>query len=69
VCWKLIEAAYRSPARFALVPLQDFLGLGPEARMNRPGTTRGNWRWRVPSSGMTLELAAKLRALADLTER
>jgi 4-alpha-glucanotransferase len=69
VPWKMIEAAYRSPARFALVPLQDLLGLGPDARMNRPGTTRGNWSWRATTPSLTLELAARLRALAEATGR
>lgn len=42
----LIGAAFDSPARLAVVPLQDLLGLGAEARMNTPGTTHGNWAWR-----------------------
>jgi 4-alpha-glucanotransferase len=43
----LIRLAFSSPARLAIAPLQDFLGLGSEARMNRPGTSSNNWRWRV----------------------
>jgi 4-alpha-glucanotransferase len=42
----MLDAAYASPAQLAVVPLQDLLGLGSEARMNRPGTTENNWRWR-----------------------
>lgn len=42
----LIDAAYASRARLAVVPMQDLLGLGSKARMNIPGTVRGNWRWR-----------------------
>jgi 4-alpha-glucanotransferase len=42
----LINAALDSPARLAIVPFQDLLGLGAEARMNTPGTTEGNWQWR-----------------------
>ena len=42
----LIRAALDSPARLAIVPLQDLLALGTEARMNSPGTTEGNWQWR-----------------------
>jgi 4-alpha-glucanotransferase len=64
VVWKMIEAVYESPARVALVPLQDLLGLGSEARMNRPGTSRGNWSWRVSAAALTLEVAARLRRLA-----
>ncbi len=47
--WSMIELAMASPARLALFPLQDVLGLGAEARMNRPGTADGNWTWRLPS--------------------
>lgn len=43
----LIELAFSTPARLAVAPLQDFLGLGSEARFNIPGTTRDNWRWRL----------------------
>jgi 4-alpha-glucanotransferase len=63
MAWRMIEQAYRSPARLAIVPLQDLLGLGSEARMNVPGVKGDNWRWRVRFSRLTLELAAELRAL------
>jgi 4-alpha-glucanotransferase len=43
----MIRLAFDSPARLAIVPMQDFLGLGSEARLNTPGTTLNNWRWRV----------------------
>ncbi|MBI3957382.1 MAG: 4-alpha-glucanotransferase [Chloroflexi bacterium] len=46
VAWTLIEAALRSVAQVAVVPLQDVLNLGSEARMNLPGTSVGNWQWR-----------------------
>jgi len=63
VAWRMLEQAYRSPARLAIVPLQDLLGLGSEARMNVPGVKSNNWRWRVRALRLTLELAAELRAL------
>jgi 4-alpha-glucanotransferase len=63
VHWDLIEMAYRSPANWAVIPLQDLLGLGPEARMNTPGTTRGNWRWRMKEVDLTPDLAARVREL------
>jgi len=47
--WELIRLAWSSVATWAIAPLQDFLGLGSAARMNRPGTTEGNWRWRATS--------------------
>ncbi len=46
VNWDLFRAAVRSTARLAIVPLQDLLNLGSEARLNRPGSAEGNWQWR-----------------------
>jgi 4-alpha-glucanotransferase len=66
VSWELIQLAFASPADTAIVPMQDVLGLGREARMNRPGTTRGNWRWRLTPGQITPSLAARL---AEITER
>jgi len=43
----LIRAAFSTDARLAMAPMQDYLGLGSEARINTPGTSRNNWRWRV----------------------
>ena len=43
----LIEAAFCSAAGLAIAPMQDYLGLGSEARLNTPGTSANNWRWRV----------------------
>lgn len=65
----LIEAAYGSPAELTVVPLQDLLGLGSEARMNRPGVADGNWVWRAPPACLTAELAARLRRLAERHHR
>ena len=45
--WQLIRLAYESAAGTAIIPMQDLLGLGPEARMNYPGRTEGNWVWRL----------------------
>jgi len=45
--WQLLELALASPAELAVVPLQDLLELGDEARFNTPGTTEGNWGWRL----------------------
>jgi len=59
--WGLIELALSSRASLALIPAQDVLGLGSEARMNRPGTIGGNWAWRLERGGLTAELAARLR--------
>ena len=48
--------------RLAVVPAQDVLGLGDEARMNRPGRPEGNWTWRLEPGQLTDGLAARLRA-------
>ncbi|HEU5476903.1 MAG TPA: 4-alpha-glucanotransferase [Gaiellaceae bacterium] len=63
--WSLIELAYASPASLAVVPAQDVLGLGSDARMNRPGKTDGNWSWRLDRGALTSALAKRLRGLAE----
>jgi 4-alpha-glucanotransferase len=67
--WTLIEAALSSRSRLAIVPMQDVLGLGSEARMNRPGTLEGNWLWRMDEGALTPELAARLRTVAESAGR
>jgi 4-alpha-glucanotransferase len=52
-----------------VIPLQDILGLGSEARMNTPSQNGGNWRWRLQPGALTQELAAKLARLAEVTDR
>jgi 4-alpha-glucanotransferase len=63
--WSFIQAILTSVAEIAVVPLQDVLGLGSEARMNLPGRAKGNWRWRFEEKQLTPKL---LKRLADLTE-
>jgi 4-alpha-glucanotransferase len=67
--WGLIQLAYGSRARLAIVPAQDVLGLGEEARMNRPGVTDGNWSWQLEKGALTPALARRLRRLAERTDR
>ena len=67
--WSLIELALRSRASLAVVPAQDLLGLGSGARMNSPGTTAGNWTWRLERGALTPGLAARLRALSAASGR
>jgi len=67
--WGLIEIAMASRARLAIVPMQDVLGLGSEARMNHPGRVYGNWRWKLARGALTDELAALLRAAAGAGRR
>jgi 4-alpha-glucanotransferase len=67
--WDLIRAAYTSVARLAVVPLQDVLGLGSEARFNTPAQTEGNWVWRVRGEQIHPDLAGALRRLVEVTGR
>ncbi len=67
--WPLVERTLSSVCALAIVPAQDVLGLGSEARMNRPGTTRGNWAWRLRPGELTATHAARLRAAAERTAR
>jgi 4-alpha-glucanotransferase len=64
--WSLVELALSSRARLAIVPAQDLLGLGSEARLNTPGRAGGNWSWRLRRGQLTSEHAARLR---EATER
>jgi 4-alpha-glucanotransferase len=69
VAWDLIRAAFSSVADTAVVPLQDVLDLGTEARMNLPGRLGGNWAWRFEWSQFGEFTRARLRALAALYSR
>jgi 4-alpha-glucanotransferase len=62
--WPLVELALSSRSSLAILPVQDVLGLGNEARMNRPGVLGGNWRWRLEPGQLTDEHAARLRERA-----
>jgi 4-alpha-glucanotransferase len=65
----LIRLALRSRARWAVLPLQDVLGLGAGARMNTPATLHGNWQWRFDWEQVTPEVAAALAAEVDRAGR
>jgi 4-alpha-glucanotransferase len=67
--WVMIRAVLASVADTAVIPLQDVLGLGSEARMNLPGTSRGNWRWRFQPGALSSELAKRLRELTKAYDR
>ena len=67
--WTFIRALEASVADTVLIPLQDVLGLGTEARMNQPATLGGNWRWRYRREVLTPEIAGRLRELTALYER
>jgi len=67
--WTLIRLAWASVAELAITPLQDVLRLGNEARMNLPGTTGNNWRWRVDPALLTDEPFERLAKLTEVYQR
>jgi 4-alpha-glucanotransferase len=67
--WAMIRAALNSSASLAVVPLQDVLGLGSEARMNVPSLNGGNWCWRFSPEMLRPEFAQKLAVLAEVCDR
>jgi 4-alpha-glucanotransferase len=67
--WSLVELALSSRARLAIVPMQDLLGLGSEARLNTPGREGGNWSWRLRRGALTSDLAERLRAVTEKAGR
>jgi 4-alpha-glucanotransferase len=72
VPWDMIRAGYASPSRLFIVPMQDLLSLGSEARMNIPGQAVGNWQWRFTRDQLDRlrsESARYLQELANLHER
>lgn len=69
LCKGLIRAAQSSVADYCIIPLQDYLCLGNDARMNTPSTTGGNWMWRVPDGALTQELSAEIAKMTKLYGR
>ena len=67
--WVMIRTVLASIADLAIIPLQDVLGLGSEARMNLPGTAKGNWRWRFRQEDLRPEFATRLREMVELYDR
>ena len=66
---ELIRLAWSSKAALAIAPLQDLLNLGAEARMNVPGRTDGNWRWRCPEEMLSLATFQWLQELTEMSQR
>jgi 4-alpha-glucanotransferase len=69
VVWALIRTAFASVAHLAVVPMQDALELGPDARMNTPSSPSGNWEWRCAADQLSPALAERLAELATLYGR
>ena len=67
--WVMIRGILSSVANTAMVPMQDVLGLGNEARMNLPGSPRGNWKWRMKPGAATAGIATRLKEMVTLYDR
>ncbi len=67
--WELIRLAMMSVADMAVIPMQDILGLGEEARMNRPSTSEGNWKWRLLPEQLTPSLIKKFLQITKIYGR
>lgn len=69
IVWTMIRTLYASVADTVIIPMQDALDLGSEARMNRPGYTGGNWAWRIKPDQLSYDLARSLYGLAEVYGR
>lgn len=67
--WAMVCAALRSVAKLAVIPIQDYLGYGGEARMNKPSTQENNWTWRLLKEELTPALLEKIGAATRLYGR
>ena len=67
--WAFIELAMMSKADTAIVPIQDVLGLGQEARFNKPATMQGNWQWRMLPSAIDRDVLQRLREFTQKSRR
>jgi 4-alpha-glucanotransferase len=69
IVWAMIRTAARSIAKLCIVPMQDLLHLGSEARMNTPANSMGNWSWRMQPGALDPAIAAQLAELMGMTDR
>lgn len=69
VHWDYICCALATVADICIIPVQDYLGLGSEARINIPSVPSGNWKWRMKKEAFTPELKKKIRSLAEVYGR
>lgn len=67
--WDFIREAYRSVADLCVIPLQDYLCEGRNARINTPGAQEGNWQWRLKPNFLSEALAQSIRGLTELYSR
>ncbi len=69
ICECLIRAALGCVADTAIIPMQDYLGLGAKARINTPSTLGGNWEWRMERDACTEELSKHMLELSQIYSR
>lgn len=69
ISWDFIRTCFGSPARIAIVPVQDLLCQGSEYRMNVPGVADGNWAYRIKDGLLTSDIAKRLRDITRLYGR
>ena len=67
--WEFIRLAMASPAKLAVIPVQDYLGLGAEARINEPSTLGKNWKWRLLPGELNSDVLKQCRRMAKLYGR
>jgi 4-alpha-glucanotransferase len=67
--WDLIRVGMKSRASLCVFPVQDLLGLGSDARINRPGTDRGNWQWRLYPGQISDGIKQRMRRLTVSSRR
>lgn len=67
--WAFIRAAISSASDMAIIPMQDYLGLGSEGRINMPSTLGNNWKWRMQSGALCKELAERILDLCRIYDR
>jgi 4-alpha-glucanotransferase len=65
----MIRTLMASVADTVIFPLQDVLGIGTEGRMNLPGTSSGNWRWRYRAEELTIGIGTNLRQMVETYDR
>jgi 4-alpha-glucanotransferase len=65
----MIRTAFATPSKIAIAPMQDYLGLGSEARINVPGTSDNNWRWRVLDTQLTDAVCDNIAAMVAAAGR
>lgn len=67
--WDYICCALATVADICIIPVQDYLGLGSEARINIPSVPSGNWKWRMKKDAFAPEIRKKIRSLAEVYGR